>query len=231
MSIKYAIINSKLAHTATGYVGHIRHDKTIQFDQLVDRVAHSNTTVSRSDVLSVLEDFITAVIDMVLDGKSVCTPLAIFKAGLRGTFENVGDNYDPSRHCVIARLRPGSRLRQAMRQARMEKVDPVQPIPLPRTYIDGASGIQDKVLTPGGPGQLLGRRLQHDPQDPAQGIFFCDPHGVAVRVEKLVVNEQVRLAFIVPALPPGTYKVQVRANVNGTGEIRTGEMGTELTVS
>lgn len=231
MSIKYAIIRSHLPTHPTGYTGRIQRDKTILFDEVVDRVAHSNTTVSRSDVLSVLEDFMTAVIDMVLDGKSVCTPLAGFRAGIQGLFENAGDGYDLSRHEVVARLRAGPRLRAALRAARMEKVDVDPPRPRPRTYVDVASTTQDSVLTSGGPGRLLGRELQFDPTDSAQGIFVVADGGSATRVETVVLNSAGHLAFIVPTLAAGSYRLQVRAVLNDTAEVRVGELPVVLTVS
>jgi hypothetical protein len=173
----------------------------------------------------------TTVIDMVLDGKSVCTPLTVYRPGLRGTFTNAADGFDPSRHKVVARMRAGPRLRRALRDARVEKVDAVRPAPRPHTYIDVASGAQDGPLTAGGPGRLLGRLLHYDPADAAQGVFFIASGGAETRVETLVVNDPGHLAFIVPTLAAGDYKVEVRAVVNGDQEVRSGELDAVLTVS
>jgi len=231
MSIKYAIIKNYLPTHPTGYSGRIERDKTISFEALVDRVAHSNTTVARSDVLGVLEDFMAVVIDMVLDGKSVCTPLVIFRAGLRGIFENAGDSFDPSRHEVVAQMQSGARMRQALRTVRLEKDDADPPVPRPRTYIDVASGTQDSALTPGEPGRLLGRQLRYDHTDSTQGVFFIDASGAETRVETLVFNTPGHVAFIVPVLAAGSYKVQVRAILNDNNEVRAGQLGAVLTVS
>ncbi len=230
--IKYLIKRTHLNNTdADYYVGQVMLDSGVSFEDLVDRVAHSNTTVSKSDVLSVLEDFMTAVIDMVADGKSVATPLAVFRAGFKGTFGNASDGYDTSRHQIVPRVRPGRRLRLALNQARVEKADRFAPVPLPKTYVDGTGGAQDSVLTPGGPARLLGRLLQYDPADPAQGIFFIAEAGGETRVSTLVVNEGAQLGFIVPTLAPGSYTIEVRTMMANTQDLRVGKLGIVLTVS
>jgi hypothetical protein len=85
-------------------------------------------------------------------------------------------------------------------------------------------------VTPGGAGRLEGRRLKFDPADPRQGVFFVTPDGRETRVELVVRNMPGEIIFVVPALEPGPYALQVRVLFPDVEEIRTGLLQEKLTV-
>jgi len=228
--IKYAVVKSNLKTHAEGFVGRVVSGGTVTFERLVDIVAHSNTTVGKSDVLSVLEDYHAAIEDLVRDGQTVLTPHFVVHASIRGTFHSAVDTFDPLRHRIVARVRVGKRLRRAMRDVQVEKVRTTRPAPKPEVYLDTASGQENSVVTSGGGGRVEGHWLQCDQADPAQGVFFVDAAGRAFRVEQLIVNMPKQLAIIVPELAPGRYRLEVRAAIRDNPELRSGRLDEVLTV-
>jgi hypothetical protein len=228
--IKYTVVKSNLKTHADGFVGRVRSTGTIRFEQLVDLVARSNTTVAKSDVLSVLEDYHSKIEELVQGGETVVTPHVIVCAGIRGTFQNLTDMFDPLRHRIVVRVSVAKRLRRAMRDVQVEKLRTNRPAPRPGVYLDTNSDRQNSVLTPGGGGQVLGEQLRSNPADPAQGVFFVDAAGTATRVEQLIVNTLAQLAFVVPNLAPGPYMLEVRATIRNNPEVRTGKLDEVLIV-
>ena len=228
--IKYKVVKSNLQTHAEGFVGRVVSGGTVTFEQLVDLVAHSNTTVGKSDVLSVLEDYHSAIEDLVSGGETVLTPHFIVYAGIRGVFHNAVDTFDPLRHRIVAQVRVGKRLRRAMRDVQTEKVPAARPAPKPQWDMDTVTGRGNSVVTSGGGGRVEGYWLQHDPADPTQGVFFLDAAGTAFRVEQVTVNTPKQLAIVAPALAPGRYRLEVRAAIRGNPEIRSGTLEDELTV-
>ena len=229
--IEYVIAENHLPTNPTGYAARVLPARTIEFEDLVDRTADRNTTVAKADVLGVLQDYCDVIRTLLLDGMNVNTPTANYRVTIRGTFSDQSDAFDPSRHRVVVRVGTGKRLRRAVRDARVMKSLGEKPRPKPVTYVDVSTGERNKVITPGGPGRLIGQRLRYDPDDPAQGIFFIAADGTATRVEVLVWGMPAHLAFIVPALPAGDYKVQVRTVLNDNGELRSGTLDKVLTVA
>lgn len=230
--IEYVITENHLPTNPTGYAARVLPARIIEFEDLVDRVARSNTTVSKSDVLSVLQDFCAAIQTLLLDGMHVNTPVANFRPTVTGTFIDQSDSFDPTRHRVVVRVTSGKSVRQVIRNARVSKVLGEKPKPKPVTYIDGATGVRNATVTPGRPGRLVGENLRYDVTDPAQGIFFIRrADGAATRVEELVWSQPAHLAFIVPALAAGDYKLEVRAVPNGNHELRVGALDNVLTVA
>ena len=95
---------------------------------------------------------------------------------------------------------------------------------------DLGSGARNETLTPGNIAQLKGSRLKFDPADAAQGIFLVAPNGSETRVATVSRNKPAQLDFLVPALPAGTYRVEVRAALYKTNGLRKGALPAELMV-
>jgi hypothetical protein len=229
MAIKFAIVKSKLLHSPTGYVGRVQAGGTVDFAGLVDRVADSQTSVAKSDVLGVLEDYHRVIERLLRDGNTVITPHVRYRVGMRGNFLDEGDGFDDSRHTLLVRLAGGIRLRKALRDARVDKVVIGPPQPQPLTYFDVETGERNQHVTPGGSGRLIGRHLQFDPADAKQGVFFLDASGSATRVASAAWNKSRHLIFNIPALAAGEYTLEVRAILNDNHELRSGKLGAVLT--
>ena len=112
----------------------------------------------------------------------------------------------------------------------MERYVPDPAVPNPLTYIDTATGERNGLVTPGWEGRLIGRRLQFDPADPEQGIFYIAADGTPTRVEAVGWNKDRHLMFIVPALAAGDYGLEVRALVGSRG-LCSGALGAVLQVN
>lgn len=119
-----------------------------------------------------------------------------------------------------------------MRDARVSRSLGAKPRPTPVAFVDVTTGVLNGPITPGRPGRLVGENLRYDVTDPAQGIFFIKTaDGAATRVEELVWGQPAHLAFMIPTLPAGEYKVEVRAVLNGNHDLREGRLDNVLTVS
>jgi hypothetical protein len=231
--IKYRIIASKLINNPTGFAARVASRRSVGLEEIAEEIARLGTTVSESDVLNVIRHYNEVVARMLLKGETINTPAVRYKTSIRGPFTNPKDSFDPERHEVVARLSAGPLLREAMRQAEVERYKGTIVVPQPSSYIDTYTGMQNDVLTPGQEGRVLGDDLRFDPADDRQGVFFLDEAGVATRVPAVGLNMPSHLMFIVPVLAAGTYRLEVRAlfSHNGEEEIRTGRLGAVLTVS
>ena len=79
-------------------------------------------------------------------------------------------------------------------------------------------------------GEIEGRRLQFDRDDPAQGVYFVGEDGTATPAVVVGRNMPSELSFLVPDLAPGVYTLQVRAVARRGTEVRTGKLKAPLTV-
>ncbi len=231
MPIHYALRKQRTFTSADLYTARVTRLDAVEMRDLVDHIVARGSTVGRADILSVLEDYHSTVRDLLLMGMSVNTPTACYRPGIHGTFSGLEDSFDPARHRLVVRVRPGAALKEAIAKsarAAKEITEPRKPIPV--QYLDLASGKANEVLTPGEGGHLTGRLLRFDPADPAQGVFFVAADGTAVRAERLLDVRSRKVVLLAPALPAGVYQLEVRASFNGNGDVRRGMLGSPLTV-
>jgi len=232
MPINYALFENNLTSDPDDFMAVVQPAGTAELDAVIDRMIQQGSTVTKSDTLSVLEDYYTAVESMLLEGVNVNTPLTNFTATIKGVFRGRTDSFDPSRHQVGPSVSPGKRLRRTFSgRAQTVKQEASRPSPTPLEYLDINSSLRNSAITPGGMGQIIGHRLKFDPNAPNQGVFFIDGGGLETRVGFVGRNMPSDLLFMVPAgLAAGEYTLEVRAALSDS-EIRHGALPNTLTVA
>ena len=232
MPINYVLLENNLTSDPSDYMAAVQATRTAETDDIIARIIQQGSTVVKADILSVLEDYHTAIENMVLEGVNVNTPLANFGVSIKGVFNGPTDSFDPGRHQVVATTSPGKRFRRAVRErAQAVKGEALKPKPNPVEYTDVNSGTTNSVLTPNGMGRLVGHRLKFDPAAAAQGIFFQAKSGAATQAAMVGRNKPGELMFMVPALAAGDYTLEVRARVYGSEDARAGALDATLTVA
>lgn len=226
MQIKYALYKANLPTASESYVARVQSVGTLEIDDLIERMDQHGSTVVKADIVSVLEEFFSTIEQAVVEGYNVNTPVTNFGASIQGTFDGQSDSFDPERHRILASTSPGARLRNAVKNhARASKQEAGKRQPNVLEYTDTNSSTRNSTLTPGGMGQLVGRRLKFDLADPNQGVFFVAEDATATRVTVVSRNKPAELIFLVPdTLLPASYAVEVRSILSGTTGVRRGAL-------
>ncbi len=232
MTISYALYENHLTSDPDDYMALVQSKGTAELEDVIERMIEQGSTVVKADILSVLEDYHSAIESMVLEGMNVNTPGANFRASIKGVFDGQADIFDPNRHQIRAAVSPGRRFRRAIEgRARLVKQEAGKPEPKPLQYTDLNTSTRNSVLTPGGMGQLVGHRLKFDPADADQGIYFVAEDGTETQVVIVGRNKPADLMFMVPeSLTAGDYTLEVRAKVYSTDKVRVGALEPPLTV-
>lgn len=231
MGINFSLYKNNLTSEANQFRAVVQSVGTIDYDGVIDQVVKQNSTVTRADVLAVLDNFFTTIEGLLLLGFNVNTPGANYRVSVKGGFDGQIDSLTPGRNSVEASISSGARLRQTMQRAQVQKQESSDRLPRPLNYTDSNSGQLNNRLTPGGMGRLTGYRLKFDPADLTQGIFFVAAGGKVTQTGVVGKNDPSELMFLVPAsLKPGDYNLEIRSAM-GNGTVRTGLLADVLTVS
>jgi DNA-binding domain/Domain of unknown function (DUF4469) with IG-like fold len=233
MAIRYSLFENALTSDPDDYKALVQLTGSADFDLIAQRITERGSTVTKPDLLAVFETLQQVCESLVLEGYRVnLGGLVELYPRISGIFNGIGDGYDPTRHRVDVAASPGARLRQGVRsQGTVEKVAASKPAPVLLTYRDLASGDTNDSVTPGTIGTLQGSKLKYDPTKPDEGIYFIPTAGgAAVKVAAVQKNKPSELIFLVPALAPGTYQLEVRARMQGGSELRTSRLDATLTV-
>ncbi len=227
--IKYYLLDNQLTPDPTDFRAVVVDQPVRTEKDIVKMILHRNVGLSESQILSVLKEE-RAAIDLFLeDGDCVSTDLFTIKPKVKGVFYSKTEGFDRSNHQIRLKVRPSSSLSKITARIAVERVEEVKPSPLLSVFVDYATGEQNEIATPGQMARIYGERLKYDTEDPAQGIFFVNEQGEEAKVTTVGDNLPKSLAFNVPMLPQGSYRLLVRSNYK-MKTVRTGELDDVLEV-
>ncbi len=213
-SIRYSLRESRLpVPNAPAFVAQVYGYKTVTRDQLVNLMANANTTVSRQDILVVLDLLDNAVKEQLLNGHRVMTGLFNARVSIKGGFESAQADFEQDVHRVQASMTADKDLQRFLaHNARTEKVRVKPRLPEVDSVYDFATDTVNGSLTPGRLAELKGHNLFLNGTDPALGIYLVrEGSKDEVKVETVNRRTSGTVLFTVPSgISPGQYSVTVR---------------------
>jgi hypothetical protein len=228
--ISYSLYKNPVKKDEKEYRALVKAKATLNLEDVIDHMMRRGSTVTKPDAIAVLTQFFAVLLELLLEGFRISTPVFNMGVSIRGNFKDTQDAFDSRRHkfeVVISVRRPFRKTVQARAQPHKKMSN--QPKPVPISYINPNNDAGDDVLTPGGGAHLIGYDLNFDPADPKQGIFLLTAGQAPRRVEVILRNVPRELIFLVPAdLPAGAYTVEVRSRFGQ--KIRSGRLETVLRV-
>jgi len=231
MTIDYALYKNNLTEETSLYAARVLLTSSADLEVIADRIVEQGSTVTRTDIIAVLEGSVSAVQNLLLEGARVnFGGLFDLYPKIKGKFNSVTDHYDPSRHKVDIGATPGSRVRKFIRDnAAVGKLDTVLPKPLVLEYFDLGTGTTNTAVTSGNIGTLRGSRLAFDAANADEGIFLIDATaGTEVKVTQIQKNKPSELVFMVPDFAFTSLFVEVRKHFTPEGELRAGRLDATL---
>jgi hypothetical protein len=232
MSIKFSLIPNHLTDDPSDYMAVVQDQQTRTMEDIIDEMADRGSTVTKADILSVMEDYQSVLAKFLSNGDRINTPLFKTSASISGVFEDQTDGFDRSRHYVRLNVNPGSRIGEIAEDLPVEKVSVTKVQPVLELFKDFSTATQNDTITPGSSGEVRGSHLKLDTTDSDQGIFFIASDGTETKVDMVMRNMPANLIFMIPdSLASGEYEIEVRNTPRGHDTIRSGELGIPLVVS
>lgn len=239
MPIPYSLQRDPLHQTGV-YHAHVLPGPVLGVEEMIDRMSGAGTTLSRADLAAALALLEDTVAQVLAEGGHVNLPFCRLRPTIRGKFAGLQERFDPSRHEVTVVASAGAAVKRRLRGTPVQRSQAERGVDRPRPGVflghgeDGPTG----DLTPGGFGEVRGRRLKFDPEGEGEGVFFLRllPEGglagvPPVSAGRMAVRTEQRLLFQVPVLEPGAYRCVVRRRFGRQGTLlREGTLQQVLTV-
>jgi hypothetical protein len=206
--------------------------KTVTRDMLVAIMAGANTTVSRQDIIVVLDLLESAVRQELLNGNRVITNLFSASVSVMGGFESADEEFDRASNKVKVNMSTARGLQNYVDYAaRTEKVRGKTRAPEVDRVYDFTTAEANETVTPGAMAELKGCNLFLNGTDSGEGIYFVEKEtGNTVKVEAIHRKTAGTVLFTVPwEIPAGTYTVSVRCAFGS--ELRFGSLKQSISVN
>ncbi|RUT79689.1 DNA-binding domain-containing protein [Ancylomarina longa] len=229
MSLRYGLTPNSLTDDPDDYMGIVTDNESVNEEQIVEQMIGKGSTVTKAEALSVIEEFEYAVVEAVKNGNNVNTRLFKVHPSVAGVFNDKQDHFDASRHAIKLNLLAGSRLRAAIADIELHKVEIVSPQPVLQQFVDLKSKVINETFTPGQVASIRGSLLKFDTTDSQQGIFFINTTGEETRVENVIKNKPSEVLFFVPdSLSEGTFQIELRSIFHHSNTMKKGRLLNDL---
>jgi hypothetical protein len=216
----------------TSYYARVNPRGSVTPNDLADMIVDRNSTVSKQEVMSVLQHLEQVVFSCLQMGFNVQTGLFSARVSIRGKFDSLEDEFDSMRHSVRMHMYSSPSLKKlASVNFAVEKQGSHLPAPSVFTLFDYDSKETNLGITPGNVASLTGNNFQFDPEDARQGIFFIrEGNQEGVRVENMIYTKKRKVVFTVPSgLEPGNYIVKACCGFGS--DIRDAKLKSLVTVN
>ena len=215
MKLDYALVKNKFGEgfTAITYPG-----KSINQNELIDRITDRGTTITKTDLLAALNIAFDELSKAVARGETINMPLFNSSFSISGVFESPLDSFDGNRHKLNLNLTKGVLLREAEKKVCLEKTNTVAPLPHILEVMDFKSGTINDRLTPDGVVEARGFNLKIDGDDQTCGLWFVSENGQQnIKSEIFIENKPAKITAFIPILSVGNWQVKVVTQFSGGG--------------
>lgn len=237
-TIKAYLYDNLLTPDPNDFTARVSSERSLS----VADICHSAATRGGADVSDAamshaVELFLKEMAYRLCDGFAVNTGYFTAMPVVRGVFLNPNETFDPQRHTLQFQFTQGELMRREIEDVEVK----IMGVAETGLYIDQVEDMKSRtvneVLTPGFNLRVTGTKLRVVGDKPGVGIFFRETAtNTATKVDEgdIVVNNPSELMIIIPALPAGTYQLEVTTQYS-TGnkllkEVRSAVFDRPLTV-
>ena len=203
MSLKYSLTENLLTQQSDDYRASPQEVKSHDLESIIAQMLEKGTTVTRSDILAVLNNFFEVAETITTNGEMINTQLFKTNVSITGVFDGAGDVFDKNRHTVKVNLNPGRLLKDGIAKVQVEKVSVSEITPHVLEVKDSVSGSVNDEIKSGGVMEVKGSHLKVEGDDPSNGLYLIGQDAKKYKVITLIENKPSKLYAIIPTLEPG----------------------------
>ena len=187
-------------------------------------ICHSAATRGGADIgeaamSHAVELFLGEMAYRLCDGFAVNTGYFTAMPVIRGVFQNPNETFDPQHHTLQFQFTQGERMRREIESVEVQIMGVADTGLTIGQVEDIKSRTVNDVLTPGFNLRVTGTKLRVVGDKPGVGIFFRETAtNTATKVDEgdIVINNPSELMIIIPALPVGTYQLELTTQFSGS---------------
>ncbi len=226
MSLKYSLTENLLTPQPDDYNARPQDVKSHDLESIISQMLEKGSTVTRTDILAVLNNFFEVTGTITANGEAINTDLFKTNFSITGVFDGATDTFDKNRHTIKVNTNAGKVLKEVLDKIPLEKTMAPEATPHILEVKDSVSGSVNDQITSGGVLEITGGLLKIEGDHPENGVYLVANEGTKNKVTTLVDNKPARLFVILPTLTAGEYTLQITTQYNGGAGLKNPRTGT-----
>jgi len=233
MKINYYLRKNHLSTSDENrYVACVQKKEPIYQEDLIKDMLRKNTTVTRQDILVVMDLLKESVMDNLLLGFPIYSDL--FKAGIsiRGGFSSSYDEIDPAKHQLSVNLNASSDLKkQLLKRAELDTVRYEAPSPSIREIYDYGSNENSLNFTRGSLIHIRGNHLYVEGQDSTVWLSVAGSNEM-ISLPNIHKSTKTSILCNLPEdIEAGSYELTVINGDGVNGKAKRGTYSSEIHIT
>jgi hypothetical protein len=193
--------------------------KTLSNADVARMYVDSGSELQYETVLDVLERADRLRREKLQEGYSVQTGICHLSPRVKGNWIGATTAYDPATHKITLDISPTSAMRAALEEVGVEVLGVRDVSAYIGLVTDVTTGATDGTLTAGGQIIIAGDKIKAEPAgETGIGVFIVNG-DTSYQLTPLAVNHPKEIIAVLPALPPGEYKLHIDTKYSGSSTL------------
>ncbi|MGL6119889.1 MAG: DUF4469 domain-containing protein [Fusobacteriaceae bacterium] len=223
--LEYFLRETYITEEANVFIAHPYNIRIYNLEQTVDRMIQRGTSMTKTDIIAVINLLIEEINIIVKEGGAVNLPLFRMIYSIVGKFNSAVDTFDNGRHKLKIKLVTGEVIDNSVAQVELIKVQAPVSVPNILQVIDSETESINDIITSSGILTLRGANMKMIGDDPSNGVWLLDSQGVEYKHTKIVSNSPSELIITIAAVPAGTYELYVTTQYTAGSVLKRPRIG------
>ncbi|WGH76673.1 DNA-binding domain-containing protein [Tenacibaculum tangerinum] len=216
--MKYYLTENMLTEESN-YSARILTERTINQEELIEKMLRKRNLVSKTDIVAVLNSFYEEIIESIEEGDNINLPIVNISYSITGVFQTEEDSLNPDIHKLHVNLNSGKLINEIKEDIPLQKIT----APITSTVINNCKDITSQTtnttITSNGLFELNGLRLKIEGDKEEIGLYFVAADGTETKVQYLAQNGYKKLIGQAPSLAAGAYKIRIKTQATYTAGV------------
>lgn len=195
------------------YIARTVSERSLSVKEICESAANrGGADVSAAAMTHAVDLFLKEMAYQLCDGYSVNTGYFTASTQIRGVFNSPTETFDSQKHSILFQFNQGEKLRAEIPNIEINVLGVADPSAAILQVKDIKTGTLNDLLTPERNLRITGSKIKIAGDNPAVGVYFIDTvtqARTAVDPSDMVTNNPSELIVIIPALPSGSYTLEV----------------------
>ena len=195
------------------YIARTVSERSLSVKEICESAANrGGADVSAAAMTHAVDLFLKEMAYQLCDGYSVNTGYFTASTQIRGVFNSPTETFDSQKHSILFQFNQGEKLRAEIPNIEINVLGVADPSAAILQVKDIKTGTLNDLLTPERNLRITGSKIKVAGDNPAVGVYFIDTvtqARTAVDPSDMVTNNPSELIVIIPALPSGSYTLEV----------------------